>query len=204
MIFLGTNRRHQLFWVIVVVWFVCTKITISTDLRLTLDSIYSGLLALTGFVFTARTFITFKLNEMIYGTGSYREYVAKLKVDGAYSKELYDPLKSIDKKLGTATYMCLWATILFIVVAFIPKPSIIDLGNNLKIAYLFQTFFERSLTSSAMLEKLCLPFFFKLITDIALIYFGFCLYQMLITVKSLHQNISDIIEHWEKDYKHKG
>ena len=48
-----------------------------------------------------RTFITFKLNEVIYGNPTYRGLAEQLKKEGAYDKELYDPLKKLDSNLGT-------------------------------------------------------------------------------------------------------
>jgi hypothetical protein len=121
MTFLGTKERYRVYWVLVLICTLSTKYSTFSTLRLSLDSIFSGLMALTGFVFTARTFITFKLNEVVYGSPEYRQYVEKLKSEGAYSQELYAPLKQIDNSLGIATYMCLWSTIMFIIVAFFPK-----------------------------------------------------------------------------------
>lgn len=200
MILLGTKQRHLVFWPLVFTCVLVTKFSTFSELRLSLDSIFSGLLALTGFVFTARTFITFKLNEVIYGSEQYRDYVKKLKEDGAYKKCLYDPLKQIDSKMGAATYMCLWATIMFIVVAFLPKSVSLDMGNNVKAEYVCQVIYNADINALVATKKLLLPLIYKVITDATMIYFGFCLYQMVITAKSLHQNISDIIVHWEEEY----
>jgi len=179
--------------------FMSTTFKTFSELRLSLDSIFSGLLALTGFVFTARTFITFKLNDMIYGNPEYRIYVEKLKKEGAYKRELYDPLKTVDGNLGTATYMCLWATILFIIVAFFPKPITQDLGNRLKADFVHEVLGNLYLTEFIS-PKYLLPLAYKLFTDATMVYFGFCLYQMVITAKSLHKNISDIVARWEAEY----
>src|SRR5471030_1570770 len=113
MIVLGSKSRHFVLWAVVVLLFVTTPLSFCTDLRLTLDCIFSGLLALAGFVFTARTFITFKLNEVIYDDPKYRVHVEKLQKDGAYKRTLYEPLRNIDQSLGDATYMSLWSVGLF-------------------------------------------------------------------------------------------
>lgn len=200
MTFLGTKKLHFIFWPLVVIWFLATKFTTFSTLRLSLDSIFSGLLALTGFVFTARTFITFKLNEVIYDSPQYRKFIEKLQKDGAYKKQLYDPLKHIDSNLGKATYMCFWATIMAIIVAFLPKPENLDFGNGVHIEYVWQLLSQNNLNTAVSGAHITLSLIFKAFTDTSMIYFAFCLGQMIIAAKSLHQNIGDIIEHWEEDY----
>jgi hypothetical protein len=201
MILLETKKRHIIYWALVLCFTATTKFSLMSDLRISLDAIFSGLLALTGFVFTARTFITFKLNEVIYGSSQYRDYVEKLQKEGAYKQLLYDPLRNIDNKLGTATYMCLCSIIMFVIVAFLPKAASIKLGSNQVAEYIYQLFLYTDITSIFTAVNYILPLIYKLITDIALVYFGFCIYQMVIAAKALHQNISDIVRHWEEDYK---
>ena len=168
---------------------------------MSLDCIFSGLLALTGFVFTARTFITFKLNEDIYGTPSYRSYVEQLRKDGAYTKELYAPLRQIDQSLGTATYMCLWATALFLVVAFLPRPAEIRIDATHTVTSILGLLMDKNLAKTAMKDPwLLVPFVGKAFIDTAMTYFVFCLYQMIVATKAIHGNIQDIITHWEHDY----
>src|SRR5690606_10849700 len=65
-----------------------------------LSSVFSGLLTLTGFMFTARTFITFKLNEVVYGKPEYQQRVEAYQADGAYTLKLYEPLRELDSKVG--------------------------------------------------------------------------------------------------------
>ncbi len=202
MIFLGTRKRHLIFWSLVLVCIALTKFTTFSELRLTLDSIFAGLLALTGFVFTARTFITFKLNEVIYGSAYYRSHVEKLKSEGAYTRDLYDPLKHIDNNLGVATYMCLWATILFIVVAFLPAmKEPLALSKTVKVDYALQLICKLTLQEFIHRHDIWLSLAYKAFTDVTMVYFAFCLYQMIKTARSLHKNISDIVQHWEDQYK---
>lgn len=202
MTFLGTRKRHLVFWTLVSICALTTKFTTFSELRLTLDSIFSGLLALTGFVFTARTFITFKLNEVIYDSPKYRSYVEKLKEEGAYKQELYDPLKSIDSSLGVATYMCLWATILFIAVAFLPAmKEPLAISSKVKAENVLQLLTQIDLNQFMGRHDVQLSLICKVFTDVTMMYFGFCLYQMILTARALHKNISDIVSHWEAEYK---
>lgn len=90
-----------------------TNDTFFAAFRISLDSIFAGMLALAGFIFTARTFIVFKLNESFYGNSSYREMIKELKRDGAYDKELYGPLKNLDNMLHKSTFMCVAGVIVF-------------------------------------------------------------------------------------------
>ena len=204
MIVLGSKRRHAAFWTIVVLLLMTTKLSFCNDLRLTLDCIFSGLLALTGFVFTARTFITFKLNEVIYSDVKYRKHVEALQRDGAYKQKLYEPLRNIDQSLENATYMSLWSVGLFILVAFLPRESEVNIDASHKaksIMDIMSNSSTRTLVASH-LEKLE-PFVWKMITDVAMTYFVFCLYQMIVTTRSLHKNIKAIVDYWEKDYEDK-
>jgi len=200
--FLGSKTRQAVFWALVLACSASTKFSTFSTLRLSLDSIFSGLLALTGFVFTARTFITFKLNEVVYGSPEYRDYVEALKREGAYKQDLYDPLKAIDNSLGTATYMCLWSTILFIIVAFFPKiEGPLTLPNKATAEYIWEMAMKICFADFLIDMHLLTSTAYKIFTDATMVYFGFCVYQMIITAKSLHHNISDIITHWETHYK---
>lgn len=201
MTFLGTKTRQGVFWTLVLLCVVSTKYSTFPTLRLSLDSIFSGLLALTGFVFTARTFITFKLNEVVYGSPEYRQYVEALKREGAYKQELYDPLKAIDKSLGAATYMCLWSTIMFIIVAFFPKTEgPLVLPDKASAEFIWELVPKISKEDLFAETHLLAASAYKIFTDATMVYFAFCVYQMIITARALHHNISDIISHWETHY----
>jgi hypothetical protein len=201
MIFLGSRTRHATFWPLVIICVLFTEFALLKNLRLSFDSIFSGVLALTGFIFTARSFITIKLNDVIYSSDKYRNYIADLKKEGAYKQNLYDPLKTIDTSLANATYMCLCATVLLVAVAFVPKLDKIDMGNKVVFDYAYQIFLSKIDPAVLIRSKAVVTsVIFKIITDTALVYFGFCLYQMIIAATSLHQNINSIIAHWEIEY----
>jgi len=202
MIVLGSKRKHLIYWVSLVVAICFLNVRLLANLRLSFDSIFSGLLALTGFVFTARTFITFKLHEVVYGNPSYRSYVKKLQKDGAYDSELYDPLKELDESLGNTTGMCLIAVSLFALVAFLPDHKEILLNQTTKASTLFEVVSSKTNVQLALQNPLSLlPIGVALITDAALIYFFFVLNQIFRTTTSLNRNIKSIICHWEEDYK---
>lgn len=202
MILLGSKRKHSLYWVLVFLAVVFVNARILASIRLSLDSIFSGLLALTGFVFTARTFITFKLHEVVYGNPTYRTYVEKLKKDGASDKRLYDPLRELDSSLGNATGMCLVALALFALVAFLPDHKDITLDASTKVSRLYDIIRSGHNVKLAVNNPGALvPVGVALVSDMALIYFFFVLNQILSATISLNKNIKAIIDHWEQDYK---
>jgi hypothetical protein len=202
MIFLGSKQKHFLYWAGLIISVLFLNVRLLACLRLSFDSIFSGLLALTGFVFTARTFITFKLHEVVYGNPVYRSYVEKLQKDGAYERELYDPLKELDESLGNTTGMCLVALCLFALVAFMPDFKEIVLNKNTKVTTLFDVISSKDNIILAIQHPSCvLPVGVAIITDAALLYFFFVLNQIFKTTMSLNRNIKAIINHWEDDYK---
>lgn len=201
MIFLGNKTRHTVFWLGLAGCVVLLPLNIMASIRLSLDSIFSGLLALTGFVFTARTFITFKLQEVVYGNPGYQRYVEKLRQDGAYDRELYAPLKELDANLGNTTGMCLAALALFAMVSIIPecKPIVLDANTTV---YKCLDFFNKNnigLLAQNLKTLRFLPA--VVVTDAAVLYFFFVLWQVFRTTLSLNKNIHSIIEHWEEDYR---
>lgn len=202
MILLGSKRKHWIYWSLVLLAVVLVNARILASIRLSLDSIFTGLLALTGFVFTARTFITFKLHEVVYGNPTYRNYVEKLREDGASDKELYDPLRELDSSLGNATGMCLVALALFALVAFLPDHKNITLDASTKVSRVYDIISSRSnLRLVAKNPSALIPVGVAVVSDMALIYFFFVLNQILRTTISLNKNIKAIIDHWEQDYK---
>ena len=201
MIVLGNKRRHWLFLGLLCIFFLFLPVNLLSCIRLSIDSIFSGLLALTGFVFTARTFITFKLHETIYGNPRYQSYVERLSKDGAYNRELYDPLKELDTNLGDTTGMCLIALALFGVVSVLPEYKYVDIGGNIKVTNAVGILFSKPNLIYVLQNPSSLsPFPIAAFIDAAVIYFSFVLWQIYITASSLNRNIRAIIAHWEKEY----
>lgn len=202
MILLGSKKKHWLFWILVLLTVIFVNARLLACIRLSLDSIFSGLLALTGFVFTARTFITFKLHEVVYGNPTYRTYIEGLRKDGAYDRELYDPLRELDTSLGNATGMCLVSLSLFAFVAFLPDYKEIVLDSSTKVSRLYDILSSaHNLTLVLDNPSAIIPVAVALVSDVALLYLLFVLNQVFRTTVSLNKNIKAIIDHWEKDYK---
>jgi hypothetical protein len=156
-----------------------------------LNSVFTGLLTLTGFLFTARTFITFKLNEVVYGHPEYRSRVAELQADGAYNQKLYDPLREIDTRVGKA---CVWVFVTMLCVltfSIFPKEwsklstSLVDhwKGANPAGSGMPWRFVVFQVATFAV---------FSVIFSVAT--------EVLATILSVNQNIRAIINEWEERY----
>ena len=202
MILLGNKKKHWLCWTLLALAAVFLNVSLLASLRLSLDSIFSGLLALTGFVFASRTFITFKLNDVVYGNPSYRNYIEQLRKDGVVDKELYAPLRKLDSSLGDTTGMCLIALGLFAIIAFLPDFREITLDSTTKVSRLCELVFSvRNIKLAFKNPAVFFPIAVVFLSDMALLYFFFVLNQILQTMISLNKNIKAIIDHWEQDYK---
>lgn len=199
--FFKSRKELFIFCLLTLALCVCTKLSLLKDLRLSLDAIFSGLLALTGFVLTARTFITFKLNEVIYESPKYRNRVEKLKKEGAYKKELYDPLKNMDRRLGRATYMCLTSVSLFAILSFLPDTKEIILPNSVGYDILFCLFKNHDAAVLFLKSPSAYPpAIIKLFSSATLIYFLLSFYHIINAAIKLNQSIKEIISYWEDEY----
>lgn len=158
-----------------------------------LNSVFTGLLTLTGFLFTARTFITFKLNEVVYGHPEYRGRVEELRADGAYNQALYDPLREIDTRVGK-TCMWVFCTMLCVLVfSILPKDwsristSLVDLysgaGQKADPPQSLWRFSIYQIATSAVISSIFAVAF-----------------EVLATILSVNQNIRAIINEWEERY----
>jgi hypothetical protein len=159
---------------------------------LALSSVFSGLLALTGFMFTARTFITFKLNEVVYGSPNYRKYVEELKKDGAISDPLYAPLKQLDTTLGKTCLFCFGTLFGLAVFALLPKdwgaglalherllpPAVGTIATPVTVLFVFYQLFTWLVYSAVLISIICV---------------FWCIVRV-------NQNIKSIITHWEDLY----
>lgn len=91
--------------------------------KISIQAFFTGLLALSGFLFSARTFITFKLNETIYTNEDHQKRVEQWQKDEAYKKGLYDPLHKLDCRLGVVSWLCLAGIAVIVIYAIVPIPS---------------------------------------------------------------------------------
>ena len=179
-----------------------TDVFLLDKFRSSLQGLFSGLLALTGFIFTARTFITFKLNEVVYGNPEYQKYVENLKKEGAYQKELYDPLRKLDNNLGTITFMCLAGLFLTLLLVFFPEVSKIKFPQDFEPTYISDFAFTKEgwlklwnyhLVIGVLVQKIYSSFVAS--------YLLLTILKLLQSVKSMNRNIGAIIDHWEVTYK---
>ena len=165
---------------------------------LTIDSIFAGMLALTGFLFTARTFVTFKLHESVYGDDKYRIAWKEMKQTGGFAsgcvgKQLYEPLRQFDAKVGEATKLCFINLILILAFSFVPA----WFGEEGKSFYsLWQsapTFTEFLLhdTKVKIYEVIC----WVVLSGIVLV-----LVNSFYAFLSINRNIQRIIDFWETEY----
>lgn len=178
-----------------------TSFSFFEDFKLSLDGLFTGFLALTGFIFTARTFVTFKLNEVIYENENYRAWVEKCRKEGANTKELYDPLKELDSKLSTATGMCLVCLILLALFACFPKLSTIT-PPTFTITHLYEIFLLPNYWSYLFSNKIIVAIFTqKIFSSITYSFVIITVIKLFDTLRSINLNIKDIIEHWEDNYK---
>ncbi|XOB63881.1 hypothetical protein ACMC5R_07220 [Deferribacteres bacterium DY0037] len=183
----------KIFVIIFVILFLATPMGLFVNTKISIDTIFSGFLALVGFLFTARTFITFKLHEVIYGNPVYRQFVEKAKAEGAYKKELYDPLKTLDSDLAKITLFSLVAVIIFFIFSLFPT-----MPKGFDDLYLYEmirikTFYQQEGCFKAIGVQFVSTFAFS--------YFFVTFYAILKALKSINSNIQDIINHWEQESK---
>lgn len=178
-----------------------TSFSFFENFKLSLDGLFTGFLALTGFIFTARTFVTFKLNEVIYDNKNYRRWVEQIQKENPDSKNLYDPLKKLDNKLSTATAMCLANLILLALLACFPKLSSIT-PTNFTITHLCEIFLLQDFRNYISSNKFLIVIIFqKAFSSITYAFVIITVIKLLDTLRSINLNIQDIINHWEDEYK---
>jgi hypothetical protein len=169
-----------------------------TGNAIAINSAFTGLLTLTGFMFTARTFITFKLNEAVYGVESYQKHVEALQRDGAYSLELYEPLKELDTTLGKTCLYCFGT--LFAVVLFSMIPRDFGAGDSL-----WSRIMARCAAGDAVpSDTEQLPFSFvvyQVLTVLAYSALLSAIVNVFDAIFRVNRNIRGIINEWEKKYK---
>lgn len=179
-----------------------TDIYFLDNLLFSFEGIFTGLLALTGFIFTARTFITFKLNEVIYGNKKYQNYVEELQEEGAYKKALYDPLRKLDTDLGLVTHMCLFCLLLTLVLSFFPKTTSLSFPSDFNPKYIQEIIFNpeniKKIYENGLIVTVVIQ---KILSSVVGAYLILTLIKILHSVGSLNRNIKSIIDHWEEDYK---
>lgn len=154
------------------------------------SSAFTGLLTLTGFILTARTFIVFKLNETVYGTDAYRDLVKDFTEQGALKKSLYEPLKQLDEILGRTSLFCFSSLLYMALFALIPK----HIGAG---ASLWDRMVE---ANGATTEKFTAGhLLYQGAAWVAYTALDLSIVQGLWAVFRVNVNIKEIISKWEKD-----
>lgn len=161
-----------------------------------LNSVFTGLLTLAGFLFSARTFITFKLNESVYCKTHYQQIVEKFQEDGAYNSKLYDPLKALDTNLGKTCLRC-FVTLFFVLcfLVFLPKgwqakPPLWETYNIWNGSTL--AFWDAFKWQNLVYEGATV-FVFSVVFAIVI--------EIYSAVSAVNRNIHSIIAAWENDYE---
>jgi hypothetical protein len=158
---------------------------------LPIGSAFAGMLALNGFMFTARTFIVFKLNDTVYSNENYRKEVEEFKKQGAYGLELYEPLKNLDSVIGRASLMCFVTLICLTLFALIPR-LFTDYGSLWQVVN----------QSRLGVEHTCY-FVFQLITWVIYSSVVIAILSACYALLRVNFNIKEILKKWESDYKPK-
>ena len=163
---------------------------------LTIDSIFAGMLALTGFLFTARTFVTFKLHESVYGDEKYRRNWKQMKDEGGFrdEKKLYDPLKKFDKKVGEATRFCFLNLLVILVFSFIPS-WFGKAGISITDAWTSASTWYEGLSNHWM------EVIYELLSGVVLSGIVLVIVHSFYAFLSINRNIQRIIQLWENEYE---
>lgn len=197
-----TIRSALLLCLFFILFLFCTDLFLLDRFRSSLQGLFSGLLALTGFIFTARTFITFKLNEVVYGNPQYQKYVEELKNEGGYKKDLYDPLRKLDSNLGTITYMCFAGLFIALLLLFFPDTTKIIFPYDFNPIYISDFIFTKEGWLKLWTNHLVISIFLqKIYSSFVAAYLLLTVLKLLQSVKSMNRNIGAIIDHWEDTYK---
>ncbi len=171
--------------------------------RVSAGSLLAAFLTLTGFIFTARTFIVFKLNEVVYGNPNYQSMVAGRAKEGGYNKKLYDPLKKLDSKLSSTLHFCLITILFVIVIGFFPNYYTLKRPTEIDAKWVFEVLTVENIKLLHKKGIIIVTIGYHIWTSITLsiIFVNLCL--VVQSVRSLDGNIAKIIEHWEYDYNNR-
>lgn len=154
-----------------------------------LYGIASGMLALSGFIATARSFLIFKMHECVYVNKEYQERVRS--VYGP-KEPVYRPLSKLDKRLGKCLWSCCLTTAALWLAAllYVPSDAVSKKASHfacLLIEYLDITTVDVSI----------------FLAEIAL---GMVLYTLIVFARasvSMNRNFAAIIHEWEEASKPK-
>lgn len=99
------------------VWVGPGRLAAST---LSVSSIFSAMLTLAAFLFTARHIVIFELQKNVYGQPDYRAYLKKLAAAGVDVGDIYKPLQTLDRRIVHSTWSCFVSAILLLPALYWP------------------------------------------------------------------------------------
>jgi len=182
-------KYHLLFILLFAIFFACFIDYKSIGLcKFSIGTFMSALLALLGFIFTARTFIIFKMNDAVYENENYQKKVEKLKHDGAYKDDLYAPLQRLDEAFIKSMLLCFVTIVILLILGILP--SIKNVINTLCPSKLLETL------------KFLKPVE-EFIIGVAVSSFIVTIFQIIANVNSMNKNIKSIMDIWKTTYNNK-
>lgn len=194
------RRTKSIIFLIVVTSIIVHLMSPNTTIdkfKISYNSLFSGLLALTGFVFAARTFIIFKLYETVYSSPIYWEKINKLAKEGAYRKELLAPLRALDKSLSITTTMSILSLFSLTFISLIEPPKIISQKTIIEIIKI--GFLNISISSKKeIIFRVIFPVLYKVFSDIVCSLILFTFVQLAYNLRSINRNIKSIFDTWQK------
>lgn len=166
------------------------------NFKISYNSLFTGMLALIGFIFAARTFITFKLYETVYSTEKYQDRILQYKKGGAYKQKLMQPLQTLDTALSFTTWMSVIAMFLLTLISFIKPPAVADISTIPNFFTLITQNFKTVTVKS--LWTVLFPTGYKFFSDVVCSTFIVVFLQLIYNLRSLNRNISQIIGVWQE------
>lgn len=87
---------------------------------LSVSSIFSAMLTLAAFLFTARHIVIFELQKNIYGQPNYREHLKKLADPDVDVGDIYKPLQTLNRRIVHSTWSCFVSAMLLLPAIYWP------------------------------------------------------------------------------------
>lgn len=151
------------------------------------SALFSGVMAMAGFLFTARSFLIFKLNEEVYHKDEYRRRVASLAAEGGANADVYRPLEAFDARIGRALHACV------LTLCLVCAASMCSMRFENTDSRLVMLLRPRSV-QWVMVAR-------RLLADAAMASVVLTLWRVFGTVESMNRNFSAIIRHWRDSAK---
>lgn len=166
------------------------------DFKISYNSLFTGMLALIGFIFAARTFITFKLYETVYSSEKYQKRIFDLKKEGAYKEKIMRPLKILDAALSFTTTLSVAAIFLLTIISFVDPPKTSNIKNISEVlSYIYSNY---NIISINTIKTNIFHVGYKLLSDIVCSTFIIVFIQLAYNLRSLNKNIGSIIDLWQQ------